>query len=107
LAFEPDSQDQTIINKQRDEIAVSIGQIVKQGDLIGRLVVSLSYSSQVFGPHVHWGVDQLDTQGKPTGSICPRTVATPDAQTQLDELYTRLWQEQGVPNNDPVCVVLP
>jgi murein DD-endopeptidase MepM/ murein hydrolase activator NlpD len=66
LAFEPDSQDQTIINKQRDEIAVSIGQIVKQGDLIGRLVVPLPSSSQVFGPHVHWGVDQLDTQGKPT-----------------------------------------
>jgi hypothetical protein len=31
----------------------------------------------------------------------------PDAQAQLDELYAQLWQEQGIPNNDPVCVVLP
>ncbi len=107
LAFEPDSQDSIIVDRQRTEIAVSIGQIVKQGDLIGRLVVPLPSSSQVFGPHVHWSVIQLDAQGKSQVRLCPRTYCTPQAQTQVDEMYERLWTEQGLPSHDAPCTVLP
>ena len=107
LAFEPDSQDISIINKQRAEIAVSVGQIVKQGDLIGRLVVFLPSSAQVFGPHVHWSIVQVDLQEKPLGRLCPRTYCTPQAQTQVDEMFERLWLEHALPNHDAPCAVLP
>ncbi len=82
IAFEPYSPDPIIAAEQAAQLAVTINQVVHRGDLLGRLVVpSTEY------PHVHWGVTRSDAERTP---VCPRDYLTPDAQLELDELYTRL-----------------
>jgi len=87
VCFEPDTKDQTLVDLQKQKIAVTVGQKISQGDPLGQLVVSLPSSPQVFGPHVHWQLYRADGNGQSLGTVCPWTYSTGPAQTALDSLY--------------------
>jgi hypothetical protein len=82
IAFEPYSPDPTIADMQENEISVTINQVVKRGDLLGRLIAL----STAF-PHIHWGVNRNEVDG---GPVCPRDYLLPQAQLELDNLYDHL-----------------
>jgi murein DD-endopeptidase MepM/ murein hydrolase activator NlpD len=82
IAFEPYSPDPALADAQEAEIDVTINQVVRQGDVIGRLVVPATAY-----PHVHWGVTRNDAERTP---VCPRDYTTPAARAALDALYARL-----------------
>jgi hypothetical protein len=81
IAFEPYSTDPAVVEQQEEEIAVAINQVVRRGDLLGRLVVPDPLTEY---PHVHWGVDRRDPDRTP---VCPRDALPPAEQAELDALY--------------------
>lgn len=89
LAFEPCNNDESVRQQQTAEIAVHSGQVVRQGQVIGRLVVPSSTILGSFGPHVHWGLDRLDpATGSGVEEACPRSYCTAGAASSLDLIYT-------------------
>ncbi len=94
VCFEPDTQDQTLVDLQKQMLTVTLGQMVNQGEIIGQLVVSKPSSSVVFGPHVHWQLYRTDDNGQSTEIVCPRTYSTQDAIVTLDSLYESLGISQ-------------
>lgn len=69
--FEPFSQNETDGRVQLDNIFVTSGQTLSQGDLIGKLYVVGD------GAHVHFG---LYKDGK---TICPEPYFTPEAREAI------------------------
>ncbi len=91
IAFEPYSADPAIANSQQQEIAVTLNQVVRQGDLLGHLVVPSPITEF---PHVHWGINRNDAERTP---VCPRDYTTAGARDALDALY-------GLLDLLPVCL---
>ena len=91
IAFEPYSPDPLIADQQRAEIAVTIGQVVHRGDVLGRLVVPGGTEY----PHIHWGVTQTGV-----GPICPRDILTPSEQAEVDAMYEAFMLS-------PPCLIPP
>ena len=79
VAFEPYSPDPGIATHQEEQIAVTLNQVVRRGDLLGHLVVPATEF-----PHVHWGVNRSDALRTP---VCPRDDLLPEAKSALDALY--------------------
>ena len=93
IAFEPYSPDPQIADLQGEEILAKLNQVVRRGDLLGKLVVtSTEY------PHIHWQIYRNDADRTP---VCPRTYLTPADQSSLDVLYGSLLG----PSNSPLLPV--
>ncbi len=97
IAFEPYSPDVAVADMQENEIYVSINQVVRRGDLLGRLIVPDPITEF---PHVHWGVYRNDLERI---DVCPRDYLTPEAQSELYDLYSSLPGPSG-PNLIPECL---
>ncbi len=97
IAFEPYSSDTAIADMQEKEIYVSINQVVKRGDLLGRLVVPDPITEY---PHIHWGVYRND-MGR--SDVCPKNYLTSGAQLELYNLYYSLPGPSGG-NLIPECI---
>jgi len=78
IVFEPYSPDPFIVDQQRAQIAVPIGQVVRRGDILGQLVVP----GDTAYPHVHWGVNK-----NRVGPVCPRDILISSQQLVLDTMY--------------------
>ena len=72
--FEPFSQDPAVGQTQLNNIKVSLGQVLSQGDIIGNLYGAGS------GVHVHFGLMKNDT------AICPEPYFTSEARTSILDL---------------------
>jgi hypothetical protein len=81
IAFEPYSPDPTIAEAQASQIAVTVGQVVHRGDLLGHLFVPDPITAF---PHIHW---QVQRDGEAQIPECPRNFLMPDEQEALDVLY--------------------
>ncbi len=97
IAFEPYSPDPVIADMQAKEIYVSVNQVVKQGDLLGRLVVPDPITEF---PHIHWGVYRNDVE---RSDVCPKNYLKPEAQLQLYDLYSSFPGPSGG-NLIPECL---
>jgi hypothetical protein len=84
IAFEPYSPDPTIADTQANNISISVNQVVKRGDLLGKLVVPDPITEF---PHIHWGVYRNDQE---SSDVCPRDYLLPQDQSKLDNLYGSL-----------------
>lgn len=96
IAFEPYSPDETIAADQQAQLAVTLGQVLEPGDVIGRLVVPAAPPTDF--PHIHWGLDH-NVDGT-REAVCPRDVLLPEAIAEVDALYAGL-------GFSPVCVPPP
>ncbi len=90
IAFEPYSPDPAVADLQQ-QIAVTLNQVVRRGDLLGHLVVPDPVTEF---PHIHWGINRNDAERIP---VCPRDYTTPEARDVLDALY-------GLLGLLPVCL---
>ncbi len=90
LAFEQCSLDGAILELQKTELdlAAYVNQVVRQGQRIGRLVVSPAMDG-CLGPHVHWGV-RLTSSGADGIAVCPRDYSDVVSQSRVDDLFKRL-----------------
>ncbi len=91
IAFEPYSPDPAIAAQQRSEIAVTLGQVVNKGDVLGRLVVP----GDTEFPHIHWGLIRVGSEGGIP--VCGRDYLSAAQQEELDDMYARVGLE-------PVCL---
>lgn len=94
MAFEPGVFPGTAeAFRQRDNITVSVGDEVSQGDLVGRLLVINESEIPGDSPpsHIHWSVFRGGSSE--IEYVCPRTYCLPAAQSQLDNLFTRYGRE--------------
>jgi len=80
-AFEPMSDDQADGQTQLDNMFVSLGQIVSQGDIIGNLYTTNE------GSHVHFSLYQNGV------AICPEPYFTPDARGSILNVIRNFWPE--------------
>lgn len=82
ILFEPRAPSENEIIKQRNAISVSVGQNVKQGELLGK-ILDLSYGDLSGGePGIHfdlWKFEEI---------VCPGNYMTPDA---IDRTLELLW----------------
>ena len=90
IAFEPYTPDPVIADQQHAEIAVTVGQVVRRCDVLGRLVVG-----DTEYPHIHWGVTQSGV-----GPVCPRDILSATEQLELDALYASVGLS-------PACLPAP
>jgi murein DD-endopeptidase MepM/ murein hydrolase activator NlpD len=85
-AFESWALNETYGNLQRDAINVSVGQTVKQGEILGTL---MHYGE---GTHIHFGMRERGTD------VCSYQFMTPYAQSIVDQI----WLLYG-PSGDDIC----
>jgi probable HAF family extracellular repeat protein len=83
IVFEPDTPVQADVDRQESEIDVNLGDIVAQGDVLGRLVVSDPGVPDWY-PHTHWTIFRNDVE---TEHVCPADYLTTEAETALMSLY--------------------
>ena len=95
VVFEPYSSNTLIADQQEREITVGRCQAVRQGDVLGHLVVPATEY-----PHIHWQISQI-----PSGTpVCPRNFLSGADQAELDELYGSLRSPDPLEVNLlPVC----
>ena len=100
LGFEPDSPEMDIVERQGKELAVSLGQVLERGDLVGRLVVAglPAPDPAAYVPHLHWGMYVTSSE---TDDACPAEFLIPAEAAALDALYGSL------PGTTPGSVLLP
>ena len=79
ICFEPWALNETYGNIQADAIAVKVGQIINQGEIIGLLLYQGS------GTHIHFGMKENGN------SICPYQFLN----TEAKELFDTLWAIYG------------
>jgi hypothetical protein len=111
--------------EQKKQIAVYEGQIVRQGDLIGRLVVSLTEADaepeepdedwRIFCSHLHWSVfPTIPGEMEPVVIflstlewICPQIILTDDESGALDAIFGGLPGIEEGSTLLPVCLDEP
>jgi hypothetical protein len=91
--FEPRSTIQTDGQAQLDNITVTMGQAVTQGDVIGSLYTAGE------GAHVHFGTLPLGSMlahGVPNMPNCPEPHFAPAAKTSILNLLHAVWPGAGM-----------
>jgi len=88
IVFEPDTPCPPDVERQQQQIFVSLNQVVTKGQILGKLVVRdpsiCDPSVTDWYPHIHWSIYRNNLA---TTHVCPADYLTAEAKVALNNLY--------------------